>query len=197
MSIFCSNLSRKIWLVLVFLSLPAAAQAHRVGSHGFAGGLGHPFSGIDHLLAMVAVGIIATQMDEGVAWRLPLVFVGSMVLGGFLGLRGAAFPSVETGIALSVLLLGVGVAMPCRFPVGLAFFAVVFFGLFHGFAHGVEVPCLAPPMAYVTGFLISTTVLHVTGVEIGIIARKARWTAFVLRYAGAAMGVMGLTFLLY
>ncbi len=182
-------------LLLAFFALPEEAHAHLIGGNGLASGITHPFFGLDHLLAMVAVGIISTQIGGKAIWKVPATFVTFMVAGALLAIDGIGMPIAETGIALSVLFLGVFIAFSKNVPINWAMACVALFAIFHGHAHGEELPIIASPALYATGFVLSTTSLHIMGVLIGHYARKTQLTLRMLRYAGAGMGVMGLLFL--
>lgn len=134
---------------------------------GLTAGLLHPVLGFDHLLAMVAVGLLSVQIGGRAVWTVPAAFVLVMAAGGLLGMQGVALPEVEGGIALSVFALGLVIAIGAAPPVWLAMVFVGFFALFHGHAHGAEIPRLADPAAYVGGFMLATAMLHLTGVGIG------------------------------
>ena len=137
------------------------------GAGGLMSGLMHPVLGFDHLLAMVAVGLLSVQIGGRAVWSVPAAFVLVMAAGGLLGMHGVALPEVEGGIALSVFALGLVIAVGAVPPVWLAMLFVGFFALFHGHAHGAEIPRLADPAAYVGGFMLATAALHLTGVGIG------------------------------
>jgi urease accessory protein len=171
------------------------AWAHGQGAHthdaGLIAGMLHPFSGLDHLLAMVAVGLWAAQQGGRALWALPASFVGALAVGSALGVMGLALPGIETGIALSVLVLGLLVALQSRWALGLACVMAAFFALFHGIAHGQEMPLAASPWGYGAGMLAATALLHAAGVLAGV---KAKGTA--LRLAGAAVSLAGIGLLL-
>ena len=182
--------------VLVLL-LPALAQAHAGGSDtGLMNGLMHPVFGPDHLLAMVSVGVVSVQLGGNNIWRLPAAFVGAMTVGGAVGIQQIGFPT-ELGIAISVLVLGVGIlvahrAMSPWVITGL----VVFFGACHGHAHGLEIPKSVDPVLYTLGFVISTAVLHLFGVIIGEVATLQMWLRTGLRLSGGLVAASGAAFLL-
>jgi len=174
----------------VGLIASGAALAH-TGSHGGAGlaaGLAHPFMGLDHLLAMVAVGVWAVQLGGRNLIILPATFVAVMAGGALAGAYGTALPQVEGMVALSVLVLGLVVALAAstkwQWPVAL----VALFALFHGHAHGAGMPAFSSPWLYFAGFLLATAVLHAAGVAAGA-ALKAR--PALLRTGGVAMGLAG------
>jgi urease accessory protein len=170
----------------VLLLAPSLAFAHTgVGETiGFAHGFSHPLSGLDHVLAMVMVGVLALQLGGRAVWIVPATFVGVMAAGGALGMMGIAIPFVEAGIALSVLVLGAVIAFNIRAPVAAIAAAVVgLFAIFHGHAHGAEMPAAAGGMAYATGFMIATVALHIAGITMGYGLAKMGETrgAFVTR----------------
>jgi urease accessory protein len=175
------------------LALAAPAFAHTgVGahSHGFAAGFLHPLMGVDHMLAMLGVGVWAAQLGKRAAWMVPAAFVAVMIAGAGLALAGAPLPMVEFGIAGSVLAIGALIAFGTRMPVGLAMSLVGLFALFHGHAHGTELPGFAHPAAYGAGFVAATALLHVAGVGIALAVRKHA-AKLPFRVAGAAMAVVG------
>lgn len=183
---------------LLLLLAPALAQAHeaatlRFGS--FLGGLTHPVLGPDHFLAMVSVGIVSAQIGGRAIWTVPATFVGVMALGGALGLFGAGLSAIEVGIAFSVLALGLAIAADRKLPVALTMAAVGFFAIFHGYAHGAEMPSVAEPARYAAGFLTGTAVLHLAGVLVGDIAQHYERGKLLLRLAGGLIAGSGAWFL--
>lgn len=157
------------------LLFPTAALAHTgVGeTSGFIHGFGHPISGLDHILAMVMVGVFAFQLGGRALWMVPSTFVLVMAGGGALGVMGITVPFVETGIALSVIVLGAIVAFGIKSPVAVAMGIVGLFAIFHGHAHGMEMPENAGGVAYAVGFMIATALLHLAGIAIGFVVGKA------------------------
>ena len=153
--------------LLAAWSLPAEAHLLNAGNAGAAQGFAHPFSGLDHILAMVAVGLWAAQIGRRALWMLPLAFPLAMAAGGLLGMGGVALPGVETGIGASVMLLGLLIALVARPPLPIATALVVMFAIFHGHAHGMELPQAASPVLYGLGFVAATALLHVIGLGIG------------------------------
>ncbi len=183
--------------VLRALSLSAvlvlsAALAHT--GHGdtgdFVHGFMHPVGGLDHVLAMVTVGILAAQLGGRAIWLVPASFVGVMLLGGMLGLSGMTLPLVEIAIALSVVALGAVVALGLRMPVAAAMAMVGAFAVFHGYAHGAEMPAETAAAAYAAGFVSATALLHLAGLALGTIVVRGG-DARLLRAAGAAVAVVG------
>lgn len=182
-------------LAVALVLLPTAALAHVDGTaHGFAHGFVHPFGGLDHLLAMVAVGILAWQLGGRALWLLPTSFLTVLAAGGALALTGVTLPLVEVGVATSVIALGVMVALGFRAPIVIAVALTGLFALFHGYAHGAEMPAGASGSAYAAGFMLATALLHLSGIAIGILAgRLVGRTAYQL--AGGTMAVVGIVIL--
>jgi urease accessory protein len=180
------------------LLLPALAEAHSGGSDtGLMAGLMHPVFGPDHLLAMISVGVVSVQLGGDNIWRIPLAFVGAMIVGAVLGLQQVALPYAELGIAASVLVLGMGIAMAHRAMSPWPITALVaFFGALHGHAHGAEIPGSVSPALYTLGFVISTSALHIFGMIIGEVATMQSWLSRGLRFTGAAVTASGVAFLL-
>lgn len=175
--------------------LPQLAFAHTGAGavHGFSHGFAHPLGGLDHLLAMVTVGIFAWQLGGRAVWAVPATFVGLMAVGGALGVSGIDVPFVELGIALSVIVLGGVVAFGLKAPLAAAMAMVGFFAIFHGHAHGAEMPADASGLAYGLGFMVATAGLHLAGIGLGMaIGRfgELHGEKFV-RGAGAAVAVAG------
>lgn len=175
-------------LAAALVALAGAAEAHVFGAAGagWAQGLAHPFSGLDHLLAMVAVGAWAAQMGGRAVWLLPLAFPVAMAAGAALALMGVAVPGIEAGVAASVVVLGVLVALAARPAPAVGAAVVALFALLHGHAHGSELPEAANAVAYALGFVTATLVLHGVGFALGGIPRA------LVRAAGAASAVAGL-----
>ena len=176
--------------------LPQAAQAHSAKSlaGGFMAGFVHPFSGADHLLAMVSVGLWGAFLGRPLIAALPVIFPAVMALGALLAMFGVPQPPIELGIALSVLVLGLAIAAAWRAQVWLACMIVAVFALFHGFAHGTEIPSLADPIAYSTGFMLATGSLHLAGIGLGTI-NSLRGGTMITRGMGAGVALAGLYFL--
>ncbi len=179
-------------LSLAALCLYASAASAHTGHHavaGFVSGLSHPLSGLDHLLAMVAIGLWAAQQGGRALWAVPAAFVGTMVLGGTLALGGLVLPHVETGIAASVLVLGLLVATRQRWNVAAGMAIAAGFALFHGYAHGQEMPQATSPALYALGFVLATAFLHGVGIAAGRIGSHA------IQLAGLAIAASGLAML--
>jgi urease accessory protein len=157
-------------------------------------GLHHPVSGLDHVLAMVSVGLWGAQLGPPAVWLLPVTFPVVMALGGMLGLLGMPLPGVEVGIALSGILLGLAILFEWRPPVWAAAAIVGCFAIFHGHAHGTELPAGANGLLYSIGFVVATGTLHAVGIGIGAIHRWG-WGRVALRGAGALVASAGAYFL--
>lgn len=179
------------WLALPALALPGVAMAHTgLGTPGgFASGFSHPWLGLDHLLTMLAVGIWARQQGGKATWAIPSAFLGAMLVGGALALKGVHLPGVEQGIAASVMITGLVVAMALRLPTAVGMLLVGVFAIFHGHAHGSEMPLAADATGYAAGFLLATAALHGLGVAIGACA--GRLSAWLVRVIGAAVAIGG------
>jgi len=186
----------RIAIILAALAWPALAFAHvEAGrAEGFLAGVHHPVSGLDHVLAMVAVGLWGAQLGMPAMWILPVTFPVVMAFGGMLGLLGVPLPGVEIGIAASALVLGLAVSAAWRPPVWAAAVIVGLFAIFHGHAHGTELPAGASGLLYSLGFVAATALLHAAGIGIGTIHRWPLGQG-LLRAAGAAVAVAGAVFL--
>jgi urease accessory protein len=185
------------WLLLVVLCLLIVrleAHVQEGQAAGLLTGLRHPISGLDHVLAMIAVGLWGAQLGAPAVWVLPVTFPMVMAFGGFLGLVGIPIPGVEIGVALSAVLLGLMVATEARPPLAVATALVGFFGIFHGHAHGTELPPGQSGLMYSIGFVTATGCLHGVGIALGLVHR---WPAgrIALRVAGAAVTLAGAAFL--
>jgi urease accessory protein len=183
-------------LTLAAALWPAVSWAHveEGRAEGILAGLHHPVSGLDHVLAMISVGLWGAQLGPPAVWILPVTFPMVMAFGGMLGLLGVPLPGVEVGIALSALLLGFAVAAEWRPPLWAAAVLVGFFAVFHGHAHGTELPAGASGLLYSIGFVAATGTLHAVGIGIGVIHRWS-FGRLALRGAGAVVGLSGLFFL--
>jgi urease accessory protein len=173
---------------------PSTVYAH-IGvspTHDLAHGLAHPLTGLDHLLAMFAVGLWAAQRGGRAIWFVPLTFVLVMTLGTALGMSGVSIPFVESGIAISILVLGIFVATAARLPLWISAAIVGLFALLHGHAHGAEIPASTTGLTYVVGFILATIFLHAAGISVGVITQRLHSSPRIVRYAGAAIAVCGL-----
>lgn len=177
-------------LALIGATAPAFAHPGHGDAHSFVHGFIHPIGGLDHMLAMVAVGLFAAHLGGRALWAAPAAFVTLMAFGGALGMNGVDLPFVEAGVALSVVAFGVILATGVALPAGLAAGLVGFFAIFHGHAHGAEMPADASGAAYAAGFMAATATLLVAGIALGLGAgRLASMRA--VRLGGAAMAAAG------
>jgi urease accessory protein len=182
-------------LVVALLLLATPAFAHTgEGTGGFLAGLAHPVLGPDHVVAMVAVGLWGAVLGRPAIVLLPIVFPLVMAFGGVLGILGVKLPAVETGIASSAIVLGLMVALAARPPLWAAAVLVGAFAIFHGYAHGGELPDGANAVAFSAGFVIATGMLHLTGIGFGLLTR---WPAgrLAVRGAGGVIALVGLAYL--
>lgn len=187
----CTSWAYVLLAALLPLSILDASAHSEIGvTGGLVSGLLHPVLGFDHLVAMVAVGLWGAQLRQPAIWVLPVAFPVAMAFGALLGLAGVPVPAVEYGIAASALALGLAVAFAVRPPLAVALAVVAVFAIFHGHAHGTEVPDAANPLAYGVGFVISTGLLHLTGIVIGLLLRWP-WGSAVIRSCGVAIAVVG------
>lgn len=184
-----------VGVLLTILGLPAEAHLLDASHAGAVQGFAHPFSGLDHILAMVAVGLWAAQIGRRARWVLPLAFPLAMAAGGLLGMSGVTLPGIETGIAASVALLGLLVALAAKPQLPMAIGLVALFALFHGHAHGAELPAAASPLLYGLGFVAATVVLHLTGLSIGQILKLPQGQ-LAIRAGGAGIAAAGAFLLL-
>ena len=186
----------KIGAVMLFMAASSIADAHTGAgiSGGFSSGFMHPILGWDHVIAMVAVGIWGAFLGGRAIWILPVTFPLVMAFGGAMGIAGIPLPSVETGIALSAIALGSMVAFAARPPIWVAALIVGIFAIFHGYAHGAELPNAVNPLAYSLGFVFSTGLLHLSGIALGLLVR---WPIgkIVVRAIGSMIALAGVGFL--
>lgn len=186
-------MKRMNFFLLAALSLFAGTASAHTGDHtasGLIGGLAHPFMGLDHVLAMVAVGLWAVQQGGRVRWAVPAAFVGAMGVGVVLAGSGWIVPQVESGIALSVLVLGLLIATQRHASMFAGMMLVSVFALFHGSAHGLEMPQAGSSMPYVLGLMLATAALHGVGIAGSLIGRHA------MRVAGVGIAATGLALVL-
>lgn len=158
------TMSKCLLGLLMLASNFAEAHVGIAAASGWAQGVLHPLLGLDHLCAMLAVGVWASQLGRRAVWGLPLIFVSVMALGGWLGMAALPLPFVEGGIALSLLVLGVLISRAQRMSLWLSAFLVGGFAVFHGYAHGAEMPSDASGLSYALGFILTTALLHIAGV---------------------------------
>ena len=173
-------------------AIGTAAEAHVGGGAGtgLAQGLAHPLGGIDHLLAMVAVGLWAAQVGGRAMWLVPLSFVAMMVAGALAGMNGLPLPLVESGILVSLFVLGLFVAFGLRLPTAAVMTIVGLFAVLHGHAHGTEMPQTVPAALYGLGFVLATGLLHLSGVVAGVLCRRGPGPRLV-RAGGGAIAATG------
>lgn len=181
-------------IAVAAFSNAASAHSGEGLAGGFASGFLHPIYGLDHVVAMVAVGLWGAFLGMPAIWLLPVVFPLVMAVGGALGVFGVPLPGVEIWIAASAVALGLCVAFEFRPPVWIAAILVGAFAVFHGHAHGSELPEAANPLAYAAGFVIATGLLHLSGIGLGLLTR---WTAgrYAVRAGGVAIAAIGVAFL--
>jgi urease accessory protein len=192
------KLPQKIFLFFIAILWLSPLYAHTDATSlqgGFISGFMHPISGLDHVVAMVAVGLWGAFLGKPAIWVLPVVFPLVMALGGALGVVGVYIPYVETGIALSGIVIGLAVLFMIRPPIWIAAIVVGVFAIFHGYAHGTELPKSANPLVFSIGFVTGTGLLHLTGIAIGELTRWT-WGTMVVRASGAVIALVGLGFLL-
>jgi urease accessory protein len=187
------------WAVLAagatsLLCGPAAAHVGTALPGGFVSGFMHPLSGVDHLLAMVSVGLWGAFLGRPLIYAVPVVFPAMMVGGAIMGMFVLPLPPVELGIALSVLVLGGCIALSVRAPVWAASLVVALFAVFHGYAHGKELPSAADPVSYSAGFVLATGLLHVSGIGVGFLNERPGGVV-ATRSAGGVIAAVGNWFL--
>ena len=183
-------------LVIFSLIFAESASAHQATGivGGFTSGFSHPIFGFDHVVAMVAVGLWGAFLKKPAIWALPIIFPLVMAFGGALGVVGIPLIGVETGIATSAIVLGLMVALTIRPPLWIAATLVGAFAIFHGHAHGAELPNAANPFTYSLGFVLSTGLLHLSGIAFGLIERFS-FGRIAIQAAGALIALTGVGFL--
>ena len=186
--------ARAVVMVIALLAVPAAAHEQQGQAAGFLAGLAHPVSGLDHVLAMVAVGLWGAQLGAPAIWVLPIAFPLVMATGAMLGFLGVPVPGIEVGIAASGIVLGSLVMLEARLPLAVAASLVGVFAIFHGHAHGTELPPQQSALLYSMGFVIMTGCLHAAGIGIGA-AHRWPWGRALLRAAGAIVATGGVWFM--
>jgi urease accessory protein len=187
-------MQRLLFALLITLAAPTFAHTEGDPAAGFVSGFLHPIGGWDHVVAMVAVGLWGAFLGRPAVWLLPIVFPLVMAFGGALGVLGVPLPGVEVGIAASAVVLGAMVALAVKPPLWVAAVIVGAFAIFHGHAHGTELPDAASPVAYSLGFVIATGLLHAAGIGIALVTRWPRGAA-VVRACGGAIAAIGVFFL--
>jgi len=186
-------------LTLSLSLLPTLLHAHEANSlpYGpFLSGITHPVLGLDHFLAMVSVGMVSAQIGGSAIWKVPATFVAVMFLGGLLGINISGFGGYEIGIAMSVLLLGLVLVAERTISASFAMTAVGIFAVFHGYAHGGEIPTVAEPVPYVAGFMTGTILLHITGLILADISIHYKAGRIILRTSGCMIAISGCYFLI-
>lgn len=186
---------KRFALALAVAGAASPALAHTgVGAvHGFGAGLMHPLTGVDHLLAMVAVGLWAGLVGGRARWAYPLAFVAMMVIAGLWGMSGASLPGVEIGIAVSVVILGLAIALRSTPPLAAGAAACAIFAIFHGHAHGAELPEGASSLGYALGFVLATVALH--GIGLALAGQLAARAPILARVAGGGLVLAGVAIL--
>ncbi len=180
--------------VMLAAAQPALAHEGTGLAGGFVAGFAHPLTGLDHMLAMIAVGLWGAFLGRPLIYLLPMIFPFMMTVGGAAAIAGVPLPPVEIGIALSVVILGAMILAAIRAPIWLACTVVGIFGLFHGYAHGLELPSAADPVGYSAGFVLATGLLHIFGIALGLL-RSRKGGDIVVRSLGGFIVVAGLWFL--
>lgn len=192
-----SRLVPHLALVALIFALPTVAEAHVLSGEGggFLHGFEHPLSGLDHMLAMFCVGLWGAQMGGRSVWSLPIAFPLIMVAGGMMGIAGIPLPAVESGIALSIIVLGAAIACLWRPPEWLALVVIGVFAIFHGYAHGAELPNAADPADYAFGFVVATGLIHLAGIAVGLGFQRLHGGQLA-RALGGLIGLGGVYFLI-
>ncbi|MCG8701450.1 MAG: HupE/UreJ family protein [Bacteroidales bacterium] len=183
---------KRLLFLFSALLLPVICFAHDyTGNGGFLSGIAHPILGYDHFLAMLCVGIISAQIGKSAIWTVPLTFMFVMLLGGVIGMRHFGEIPVEIGIALSVVLLGAAIGIDKKMPVIMAMIFVGLFAIFHGYAHGKEMPEVAIPYVYALGFMVGTAGIHLAGVLIGHVLTRSNKLKRILKIIGWSIALAG------
>ena len=179
--------------------IPTAAFAHPgIGdAHGFVAGFAHPLGGLDHILAMVTVGIFAWQLGGRALWLVPATFVLAMAAGGALAVAGYTLSCTETGIALSVILLGLAVALRVSLPAFAAMALAGLFAIFHGHAHGAEMPQDVSGCEYAAGFMLATALLHAAGIALGFAIGRIAHGRAAYQLGGSLVALAGVAILMH
>ena len=168
-------LKNKSLLAFIFICfIPILAQAHMYGSNanGFLSGFLHPISGLDHFLAMFSVGLWGAQIGGRSVWTLPVTFPLVMVIGGILGILGVYIPAIEIGIAISIIVLGLAITLNWKTSQWIVLTLISIFAIFHGHAHGTELPNAVDPSDFAIGFVIATGLIHILGIAVGMVCLK-------------------------
>ena len=188
---------KKIFLsTFLLLLFSVALSAHGTHGTGLMAGLSHPILGLDHLLAIFCVGLLSAQMGIKSSWMVPLVFAIAMLLSGWLGIGTDGFICMEEGIALSVVVMGIAVALKKKMSLVAAILAAGVIGIFHGYAHGVEMPEASKPFVYISGFLLGVLIIFLGSIGIGNVLLQNKINSERLQYVGAFIAGMGLVILI-
>lgn len=182
----------------VFALMPEVSEAHVYGAYGagFSEGLVHPFGGLDHVLAMLAVGLWAAQSGGRSIWSNPLAFVAMMTMGALTGVAGISIPFAEAGVAASVIVLGSLVALSAKWPAAAGMLLAGFFAIFHGHSHGAEMPQAASAISYGLGFVLATSLLHGAGIAAAMgLSSYGNFSGWLVRVGGGAIAAYGLMIL--
>lgn len=183
-------------IIIMTCLIPSTVLAHDLKGSGFLAGLAHPVLGPDHLLAMICVGILSALMGGRAVYTVPATFVCLMILGGILGNYNIVLLKVEVGISISVLILGAAIAFDRKMPLLISILFIGFFGIYHGHAHGTEMPVMASPILYALGFVFSTTTLHLLGVFLGYMCTLKESYRLGMRFSGAVIAGIGIQLLI-
>jgi urease accessory protein len=180
-------------LTAAFTLIPTAALAHPGSGYvyGFSNGFAHPLGGVDHVLAMIMVGVLAWQLGGRAIWLLPATFLSLMTIGGILGMTGEALRWTDVAIAASVIAFGTVVALGARTPIAIAAAMVGLFAIFHGHAHGGEMPGGASGLGYASGFVLATALLHAAGIGLGFLIGRMSGARLAFRLSGGLVALAG------
>jgi urease accessory protein len=192
-------LSRSLALAAALIPTAALAHSGHGDAYGLVHGFAHPLGGLDHILAMVTVGLFAWQLGGRALWLVPATFVAAMAMGAGISAAGVPMPFVETGIAMSVIVLGAIVALGIREPVAIAAGIAGLFAIFHGHAHGAEMPHDASGLSYAAGFLLATALLHAAGIATGVLIGRVgdMYGRTTYRIAGSLVALAGVAILMH
>lgn len=185
-------MKKNLLFVINLLFLPNFLFAHGLQSNALLSGLSHPILGIDHLLAILGLGILSSQLDGKSIWSIPIAFSSSMLIAGTLGIGQEGFPYMEFGIALSVLVFGVSILIKDKLPDFFILILAPFFGFFHGFAHGVEMPVDTNPIIYISGYILGVILIFLLGILIGKFGQKSEKNKSFIKVIGGLLALMGL-----
>ncbi|HHI4974474.1 HupE/UreJ family protein [Vibrio parahaemolyticus] len=181
-------------LCLLFSPMVFAHPGY-IGSHGLKSGVMHPLTGLDHMSVMIGVGLLASLFGGKNRWTMPLSFIAFMVIGGVMGISSLVVPGVETFIALSVVMMGVMLLRGANMPQKMATTLIMAFAVFHGMAHGAEMPINGQAISYFSGFIVATAGLHIAGIALGEMVMRFAASKRLTKLAGAAIALLGGSFL--